>query len=723
MDPHRRNKPGAEANTSGRGPKRFARRLGPALVLAGLLPALSVGWQASGLAPSQAQDPEPEPVQRQILSRMPSDASVLINVTAADMPASPDILNLGKRSTRALERCLADNVDAALRSTCASVLQTLGDRRALGTLQAALEDWEPSVRLHVIHALGAMPDPSSVAPLLRLYERKDEDRGNRIAILHALGAMSDQRVVRLLRGVLDHKPNKESEGESEGDFRPEAFAALWASRHLMARGTLENDVVTALKSDNSELVLAATEASAELRSPRLVSALVPLMEHALPDVRNKAVYALGRIGDKTATKALLAQLPEVRDGRMLNNIAFALERLDKAAFYDSIKQVIEHKQAVIRLNAAFVLGDVRHPEGLPLLRKALADSSDFVRTSAIVAVGKLGITKSGATEAIHALEPFVDDPNLSIREEAIYALHALTEGGRKDLIYERLYLQLSPRKNAQAIRRAAIALGKAGDERVREYLLACLEGYRCNLDESTPLLRAKPSARSGARVLLAWTRGRQDLAPLVSELKPAGALPVATGSLDAAWARKAMPETEHAIDVMGSLGDASVEPMLAPHANADSAWLRIHASVALARLGDSAAGGRLLAEIDNLPAQWLPHFAKVLSTIAEPAARAQLDPELKKRQADTDVGIALAAAAVRLTWVPDDAVFRFLDALASPLGYERDLAERYLQHNQDQKVTWLLRRALARENRDATRDRLRALLDLRATREPTAVPL
>ena len=38
-------------------------------------------------------------------------------------------------------------------------------------------------------------------------------------------------------------------------------------------------------------------------------------------------------------------------------VAEEQERLDKEAFYTSIKKVIEHKQAIIRLNAAFVLGN------------------------------------------------------------------------------------------------------------------------------------------------------------------------------------------------------------------------------------------------------------------------------------------------------------------------------------------------------------------------------
>ena len=70
------------------------------------------------------------------------------------------------------------------------------------------------------------------------------------------------------------------------------------------------------------------------------------------------------------------------------------------------------------------------------------------------------------------------------------------------------------------------------------------------------------------------------------------------------------------------------------HGNAKQTWRRIHASVALARLGDDGAISRLNAEIDTLPAEWFPRFVRVLSTIAEPDVRAKLEPELERRPAD-----------------------------------------------------------------------------------------
>jgi len=680
------------------------------LLLFGLLPAIALSYQALTIQPTEASSGSlRQQKRRRILAKIPTDASVLINITRADMPATPDILDLGKRSTKALERCLSDNVDESNRSLCAMVLAALGDRRALPTLQTALDDWEPPVRYWVVAALGAMPDSSSVKPLIKLYRRKDEKAYIRTAVLRALGTISDQHVVRFLRKELVRKPK-----DKDSDARPELFDALWSNRHLVARNTLIADTRKALASDNNSLALSATLAAAELRAPRLAGALIPLMEHQWAEVRNKAVYALGRIGDKKATKALLARLPKVRDARMLNNIAFALERLDKKSFYQSIKQVIEHKQAVIRLNAAFVLGDVKHPEGLPMLQKALQDASDYVRTSAIVAVGKLGTTNQAQrAQAIGALEPLTKHANLSVREEAVYAIHKLTKGGRADLVHKLLFAKLNDRKQRTARERAAITLGKTGDMRVRRYLLDCLLKHGCSLDDVKAFFTKNATASDKGRLLLSWSRGELWLDELVAQVKPAGTLPLARSVLEDAWARPRASNTRSALLLLGGVGDASLTALLTRRANTKKTWPRLHARVALTRLGDGAAANKLIAEVGNLPSSYLPHFAHVVRDIKEPKIRSQLDSKLEALQKSPDAQIALAVAAIRLRWFPDKAIYRFIDGLASPQALERDIAEAYLNWNKGKRVTWLLRRALAREGRVATRNRLRAILDRR----------
>jgi HEAT repeat protein len=683
-------------------PKRW---IAPIIVAAGLVPASSAFYRAWA-QDSETPSVSAEEARRRVLAKIPDDPSVLINVTDREIPSSPDILNLGKRSTRALEKCLSDNVDAGIRQMCAILLGHIGDRRALPTLQAALEDWEAPVRGSVVYALYRMPDKSSYEPLAKLFGRKDEDPTIRGSILRTMGALSDQRAVKLLRSELRRKPGPKGETDEAGgpDLRVQAFHALWRSRHLLAPTTLVGDVVLALQSDNVELQLAGIEAATELRSPQLVQPLVPLMDRPQSRVRNRAVYALGLIGDKAATKALLGLVPRVRESRILNNIAFALERLDHDAFYTAIRQLVEHKQAMIRLNAAFVVGDVKKPEGLPLLRKALEDPNDLVKTSAIVAMGKIG-----TPDVIPLLEKYVDSSNLAMRQEAIYSIYNASGGKRLDLIHDKLFLS-----NQEPIkRRAAIELGKTGDTRPRDFLLSCLESSRCDLDELRPWLQKDKDASISGRLLLAWAKGRSDLTDVIAQRRPQGALTLAMSDVDSSMSTGHVQRVKHALDLVGDLGDPSVKPRVLPGLAATDTWLRIHSEIALARLGETAADAALMAEFDNLADVWMPGFAAAVARIAETPVRARISPELAKRETSQDIDIALAAAAVRLSWDPENGFFRFLNGLASAQARERDLAERYLKRDKSDKLTWLLRRALARETRAATRDRIRKLLDAR----------
>jgi HEAT repeat protein len=171
------------------------------------------------------------------------------------------------------------------------------------------------VRFQVVRALERIPSEASFDALMKLYGRGYETPENQAAIVRALGAMSSQRAVRALRAQL--------RSADKAQLGLNVFAALWMSRHLMDRRTLAGDVAFALESNNPPLVVAATEASAELRQASLVAPLTRLVENQDAEIRNKAVYALGRIGDRRAAQVLLAQLPKVRDARMLNNIAFA----------------------------------------------------------------------------------------------------------------------------------------------------------------------------------------------------------------------------------------------------------------------------------------------------------------------------------------------------------------------------------------------------------------
>jgi HEAT repeat protein len=421
------------------------------LIVLACAPSLTVIWRAhAGIRPTT----------KQVLAQVVSNPDVLVNVGAADMPASPDILELGRRSTPALGRCLADNPDAGLRAACGDMIGVLGDPSAIAALHIALEDWDDSVRLHAVRSLGRIADARSAAPLVAAWQRGDETRENRLAILRALGSIASPPALAFLRHVM-RAPIR----EHEDDLRPVAFSELWRNRRNAGTTAVDGDLEFALRSDNPRMVHAGALRAAAQRSARLAPALLAHVDDANANTRNKVIRALGLIGDRRATSALLARIGRARDARLLNNLAFALERIDRRAFFTQIDRLITHKQAVIRLNAAFVVGDVHRPEGARLLARALADPSDRVRREATVAAAKL---PSPAPLLAQALA----DRDVEVRALATEAAGELGDAAllTRALADPELSVRLAAVRGARSLKAPATfltAATKDGEERVR----------------------------------------------------------------------------------------------------------------------------------------------------------------------------------------------------------------------------------------------------------------
>lgn len=657
---------------------------------------------AAGAPPKSAQ--EQKELTKKLLATIPTDETALINVSSRDLPGSPDqlILNIGRRSEKALARCVADNVDDSVRITCARILGRLGDPAAVTALQGALEAWSPAVRSSALSALTSLAVGSATESLKKILEREDETPENQKLALRALGTAGTGEAVRTLRKVLrDNREEKKA-------LKLAAFNGLWRTRHIVARGDLISDIEFALKSNDDALVLRATLASAELRDPALVGSLTPLMTKSHVRIRNRAVYALGKIGDKKASSALLGHIPKVREARMLNNIAFALERLDAQAFYGTIGQLVEHKQAAIRMNAAFVIGDVRRPEGLPFLQKTLGDKNDLVRMSSIHALGNLD-----SKEAATLLEGYTNSADVQVRNEAILALFQQSGNKRTDLLFDKMYSAQDPEKPAQAAlkHQALLLLANALDGRVANDALDCLDKRLCSSHDLENFLLSSPDPRIPGRLVLDWASGAEGVNGLVTARKPSGVGMIAVSAVGRYLAQGRTQAVTAATDIIGDYNEKGGTDLLKALLQNPSVRIRIHAALALSRLGDTSADALLFREFDNLAVDHVYEFGEACSRVTEPTVRARLTPELKKRSLLPEPNAAMAASVCLFSWDPEAGIFRFLDALASKNVLEREAARAYLHADRRRTVTAVLRRALAREERPYVRDALRALVD------------
>lgn len=688
------------------------------LFTAALVPSITFVWSAT------ARNRPSTTARDAVLAAIPTQPNALINVSRADMPASPDILQIGKRSTAALQQCLANNQAAELRSYCADMLGMLADRTALPSLWVALEDWDASVRGHVIDALARIPDARSLPKLLTAMARPDETGTNRNAIVKTLGALGDVRAVDVLRREL-RKPSR--------DVQPiVAFRALWRSRSLMSRGALIEEIDRAIRSDDGAVSYAAILHASELRAPSLVPALLGRIKDPDLDTRNKAVYALGLTGDMRAARPLRALLVETRDARMLNNIAFALERLDKAAFFTEIGRLAAHPQAIIRLNAAFVLGDIKRQDAMPLLATALGDASAQVKLQAMSglrdAPGEVAplferelrdsryevrraaieaLATRGRTQSIPALEKIVletkRDPEL--REEAIFAVYRLDPVRGSELVYHTMFVH----GDDQQQRRAAIALGANHDQRVLPYLMACLERRACTLPEVEPLIKQSNDHAIAGRVMRAWAEGRRDLAPLVAQLKAPGTNTLALADLDVAIEGSGKPTLSPAVKLVADLQETSARDRLA-RIETKSSEQRMRIDTARARLGDREADRAILRALDDSPPELLPAIVRILRTIPEATVRARLAPALHERYTNGEFAVRLSAAAVLLEWEPKAALPQLVAGMHSSQILERELALRYLRMRPTE-ANPLLASALRTERDDHVREELRKLLE------------
>ncbi len=659
------------------------------------------GRPAPAMSAASANSRETQAKRRAaVLALLKTDETALINVTSGDMPSSPDIVNLGRKGTKALGRCVTDNVDDVLRAECATLLGRIGDASALPALYAALEAWDPSVRRAAIAALRSIASPQNAEPLLRVIAREDEDLDNVDAAYNALGVTSSGKAMRALREAL-RKPQTTSE---HAPSRANIFDALWRIRHLVGKADLVSDVSFALTHQDTALQLRATRAASELRDPSLVPQLVGLMTHKSVSVRNRAVYALGKIGDRAAVSALLAHIPKVRESRMLNNIAFALERTDPNAFFTTAVQLASHKQAAIRMNTAFVLGDVRRNEGVPLLRSALSDPNDTVRLSAISALGSLS-----NPEVEKLLLPFVEDKRPEFMQAAIHSLHRSSGGRQADLIYSKLYAN----ENTGYKPFATIELIKANDPRMTEEALLALDRQMLSSNVLFPYLSQSQAPNIGGRVALLWAAGRTDVSPLLLAKQPEGVKSLALSALDKAVAHNDVARMRDTSRVAGALGLTEARSALERLARHESSVVRMHGLLALASLGDANALLALWSEIDTAAQRRYGDIEAMLRNVASSETRARLEPELSRRARGDNVHLASVMRSVQLGWDPDKAIFGMLDALKSQRPEERDLAIETLRRDDRPRVTWLLRRALARETHPIVRASLRTLVDLR----------
>lgn len=391
------------------------------------------------------------------------------------------VANANVDLTRPLIELLQDP-DPDLRMQAALAL---GDHHRPGgneALIAALHDTDVNVRFHAIEALGRLRASEAVDALAEIAESGDFFLA--FPAIDALAQLNDPRVIDRLIGLLRipllRDPVVDAIGHLGGSESVPALVAIldeagtaglvatalarihdrYQARYTggafiagevrrMMTASAEQQVLNALAGDRGDHTRALVTVASWLTgravqrtlasllgrpesAPAIVEAvvrqgtgIVELLIEQLSDgddqARAAAIVALGRIGDRRATPALIELLDD--DRATVLAATAALAQLGDPQAYRPLLPLLGHDDVSIRQAAIGALNSIGHPEMGHYVLTLLSDENPVVRESALRIAGYFGYREcrdafvACCTDAVErvrraALEnlPYLDDP-------------------------------------------------------------------------------------------------------------------------------------------------------------------------------------------------------------------------------------------------------------------------------------------------------------------------
>jgi HEAT repeat protein len=152
---------------------------------------------------------------------------------------------------------------------------------------------------------------------------------------------------------------------------------------------------------------------------KAINLLIRLLEDPDSDVRNRAAYDLGRIGNEVAAPQLIqAALQEIEiDEEVFETITDSLGKIRSEGIISILITLLQSPHLNERITAASGLGKTGSKQAIPLLTGLLEDHSLKMRRTAIFALGQIG-SKDSAIALVKALQ----DPDLMVRCDVAMSL-------------------------------------------------------------------------------------------------------------------------------------------------------------------------------------------------------------------------------------------------------------------------------------------------------------
>ncbi|MGE5358759.1 MAG: HEAT repeat domain-containing protein [Bacteroidales bacterium] len=372
---------------------------------------------------------------------------------------------LGKlRAVEAVDRLLetARSADFFLAFAAIDALAQINDARTAPLLMPLLDD--RMLRSAVIDALGKTGDESTVAPLARLLDRADAPSEAIAQALVSLQARSIQR---------------HGEGALVGDLLRQHVSPAGVRHIVDAVGSAHGEGLRALaivlgwlEGGEVERTLARLLGHASARrevveglvrfGPRVTDLLVQQLAAEDPETQQAAVIALGRIGDRRATRPLLDLMERNRD--TILTAAGALAMIGDASAFERLFAFVADEDAAVRQGVIAALNSIGHPSMGAHARRLLDSPDPRARESAVKIAGYFGYA-----QCIDALIARCRDEDEEVRRAALEHLPFLDDPRVVPTLVTAL-AEDTPRARSAA----AHALGRVEDQDVGGPLLEAL---------------------------------------------------------------------------------------------------------------------------------------------------------------------------------------------------------------------------------------------------------
>ncbi|MEZ4336454.1 MAG: HEAT repeat domain-containing protein [Sandaracinaceae bacterium] len=485
-----------------------------------------------------------------------------------------------------------------VRAAVYSALGDLGDARAVPALVQGLRDDAPEPRLAAVAALGRLGSPESVRPLVATLAESEDPRLSS-AVTAALGQIRGPAARGALVEALEPSATRAMAAQTLVDQ-----ARRDARRQLVEDADATVAALAAALGGANDPAHASAVATTltEISAFHPIPGAAPALLAALREGRGDPPVVLRALGATGAEEVLMPLLERVRAEQVPVRLAVfeGLRRyFDRSGpdgrAADPLLAVLGDVTAAERIPVIELLGRVRAARALPTLRQLLTHDQAELRLAAIQAIGSIG-DPDGAS----AIAELLDDRDGRLRFEAARAIGRVA--------------------SAETVERlVARALDREPTD--RHALLLALAGALPRLAEADEL--PAPTAERTLTVLLRLARGDDE--PLAARALDAVAAwhPTEAAEPLARMSGPAGPRRALAIArALGAIDDPRAREALRGLMERRSVSLRTEAASVMGEHGGPEEAALLLERGPEMP--W-PASAAAAFALARLARRGVLD--------------------------------------------------------------------------------------------------